>query len=341
MQYIKRENSLQIPLLAELEELYMFTSDKTITAAKIGLLERVFDSSLKPIQDLFNKYAGTEYNFKFADKRYEPLDLAEHDDKNIIVCFSGGKDSVAVVQHYIKQGYNVYLYHLKHITPAQSDEYLVAQQFADYWHLPLFIDTVKLSGYNDYVEHPMKNMVIANGALLYGIENGIGTKIAFGNYTTSSLEDDNFEYCGGDCYELWDCYNQIIQRIIPNFEVLITLENLGQTLDLICSNKDILDMTVSCIGRANLRQHKRAWVKKKYDIIIPKHRCGQCYKCCVEYIYMAEHGLQDYNVDYYKYCLGKLKQNYEAEEGRQVTDDEVWNRYFIYPKEQSKLVEEN
>lgn len=193
------------PIFTAFDELYKITSCKEFTS---GLLNPIFDNSFKSLVELFqeNGWNGT---CQFEDKCYKPIKVPKA-GKNIIVCFSGGKDSVAVVQYYIKQGYNVYLYHLKHITPAQSDEYLVAQQFADYWHLPLFIDTVKLSGYNDYVEHPMKNMVIANGALLYGIENGIGTKIAFGNYTTSSLEDDNFEYCGGDCYELWDCYNQII-----------------------------------------------------------------------------------------------------------------------------------
>ena len=141
--------------------------------------------------------------------------MKRKDKKSIIVCFSSGKDSIATVKHYMEQGYKVYLYHLRRINPPLYDEYIQAQELADYWNIPIFVDTVKLSGNHEYVEHPMKNYIIANGALQYGIREGITTSIAFGNYRTSSLQYDNFEFCGGDDIEMWDIYNSIISTIIP------------------------------------------------------------------------------------------------------------------------------
>ena len=137
-------------------------------------------------------------------------------ENNAYLSFSGGKDSTALVKKYINDGYNVYLYHMRRINPPLWDEYIQAQKIADYLHLPIYIDEITLSGHHDYIEHPMKNMIIANGALQYGIRAGIGTNIAFGNYTTSSLDYDNFEFCGGDDKEMWDIYNSIISTVIPS-----------------------------------------------------------------------------------------------------------------------------
>lgn len=320
------------PIFDDFDMLYAQTSSKT---KRKGLVGNVYDNSFEPLFELFinNGYNG---GFLHKDKHYTKIKLSRQNN-NIIVCFSGGKDSIATVKHYMDLGYNVYLYHLRHINFALTDEYIQAQELADYWKLPLYIDDIKLSGHHDYVEHPMKNMIIANGALQYGIREGIGTEIAFGNYITSTLVDDNFEYCGGDCMEMWYVYEDIIQTLIPNFRINIVLENLDETLEIVCPDKELLDMSVSCIGRTNLRKHKHDWVKDKYGITLPTNRCGQCYKCCIEYIYMADHDIQEYNEDYYSYCMQKLKQNYETEDNTIYSMQDVWNHYFLYDMSESKL----
>lgn len=333
MQSIKHDYINIHPVFDELEAFYTLTSARP---TENPLFSRVFDVSFTQLTDLYAECANVKISAKYAKKPWVKLDLSKYDSKNIIVCFSGGKDSIAAVLHYLKLGYNVYLYHMRHINFALSDEWQIAEEFAQYMNLPLYIDEITLSGHHDWVEHPMKNMIIANGALNYGIRETIGTKIAFGNYYTSTVDDDNFSFCGGDDKETWQAYEKIIQRIIPKFRMYICLQNVGTTLKAVCRNKQLLDLSVSCIGRANLRQHKHDWVQKKYGIILPRHRCGQCYKCCIEYIYMADHDLIEYSEDYYKYCLQKLQKNSEQEGDYLYSIDDVWDRYIFYDRRKSK-----
>ena len=326
------------PIFSDIERLYVATSERRLKQQT--LVPKVYDSSFGWLCDLFAEFGGFTDNFSFVDKKYQPLELPKYDPKNIILCFSGGKDSLAASLYYKEQGYNVYLYYLKSVNPI-FDEFTIAEKLAEKLELPLFVDEVKVSGHHEWIEHPMKNMIIANGALAYGIQNNIGTKIAFGNYRTSTLYDDEFSYCGGDDVEMWCAYEEIINRIIPDFSVDLCLENLGVTLDTVCKHKDLLDYTISCLGRAGLRDYRHSWVKDKFDIDLPKHRCGSCYKCAVEYIYMADHDLQKYSADYYKYCIDRLRLDAKRETGEKLPIDRLWERYFFYDRNESKYLQEH
>lgn len=339
MQSIIDHNTVIHPIFDDIKRLYAVTSTKNTGGT---LIPPVFSDCFRDVFSLFSEFGGVTYDVDFTPSKYEKLKLPKYDPKNIIVCFSGGKDSIATVLHYQKLGYNVYGYYLRHINFALSDEFEIAEQCAQKLNIPLFVDEITLSGHNDWVEHPCKNMIIANGALSYGIRNNVGIKVAFGNYYTSSVVDDNFGFCGSDDIETWRAYEKIIQQIIPKFHIYICLKNLGSALNQICNRPELLDYSVSCIGRANLRSYKRNWVKQKFDVDLPKYRCGQCYKCCVEYIYMADHGLQKYNAEYYKYCIEKLRRNLWFETGRsQFSFREVFYNYFFYDMKKSKYLKEN
>jgi hypothetical protein len=297
----------------------------------------VFDSSFADLCEVFDMYVNLPIP-TLQDKNYEPLKLPEYDEKNVIVCFSGGKDSIAVAKKLRDEGYNVFLYHAWHINPSFGDEHKCAQEAADVLVLPIYLDDIRLSGHHVYMEHPMKNMIIANGAIHYGIREGIGTKVVFGNYTSSTLDDNPFDRCAGDCMDMWDYYSVIIQRIIPDFCVTAYLENVGDTLELITHDRELLDVSLSCLCRHSLRQYRHDWVKSKFGVDLPKRRCGSCYKCCVEYIYMADHDLIEFSEDYYKYCLSQLYKVCSAEGIGLFFLYELWHEYFFYPIEESKMI---
>ena len=332
MQTVKHPQSNIHPIFDEFDKLYAEFSDKV---QKKTLVPNVYSDVFLPLIHLFGVY-GWEGSLSTTSKHFITVENVVNADKRVIVCFSSGKDSIATVKHYLEKGYEVYLYHLKKINPPLYDECVQAKELADYFGVPIFIDDISLSGKHDYVEHPMKNMLIANGALQYGIREGITTNIAFGNYSTSTLQDDNFEFCGGDDIEMWEIYNKIISTVIPGFEMNIVLSNVAETLETVCPDKEVLDMSVSCLGRASMRNYWHDWVNTKFGINIPTHRCGRCYKCCLEYIYMTDHDLQEYSEEYYKYCFNNLKKNFQREDGKKYTDEEVWSHYMFYGIERSK-----
>lgn len=333
MQTIKHEYQNMHPVFDALERFYAYASD--IDHSK-ELIRPVFDSSFTGLCNAFHDYVNLPIPI-LKSKNYEPMSLPAYDEKNVIVCFSGGKDSIAVTLKLKEMGYNVFLYHACHINPSFSDEVDCARESARILEVPIYVDDIRLSGHHDYMEHPMKNMIIANGALHYGIRECIGTRIVFGNYTSSTLDSNVFDRCAGDCMDMWDFYNVIIQRIIPEFHVEAYLEHVGDTLELITPNRELLDVSLSCLCRHSLRPYRHDWVKSKFGVDLPKHRCGSCYKCCVEYIYMADHDLIEFSEDYYKYCLVQLRKVCKAENMPVYTVMDLWDRYCFHSFNQSKL----
>ena len=333
MQRLTRKVPNALPIMDNIDNVYALTSDHD--DATMRLLKPVYDSSFINLFDKFSIYGLERYDVEFKDMVYDQVE--PFGGKNLILAFSGGKDSIASAIKYRNEGYNVYLYHLKHVNRSLSDEYLMAQESAKLLEMPLFVDDLTMSGRNIWMEHPMKNMVIANGALSYGIRENIGTNVAFGNYTTSILEDKVFERCGGDCMDMWDAYNDIIQRVIPNFKMMANLKNMGETLDIISEYPELLASSISCLCRHSLRPFRNNWVKDKFGIELSKNRCGSCYKCCVEYIYLADHDKIAYSEGYYKYCLEKLYLVTRAENTGIFSMDYLWDAFMFYPIEQSKL----
>lgn len=333
MQIIKHSSTPIHPLFNEIEQLYSILSVEPFER----LFEQSFDKSLSAIADIFNKYGKCKYNLAYTDKDYKPLNLPDYNNKNIIVCFSGGKDSIATALYYKQKGYNVYLYHLKHINAGMPDEHEYCKKIADYLDLPLYIDSITLSGHHIYTEHPMKNMIFMNGAIQYGIRNNIGVQIATGNYKTSYLDNSAFEMCGGDCIEMWEVYESIIHKIIQQFKIHLVLENINDAFERLIDYPDLLNLSYSCIGRYGLRKYRRQKLMDKFNIDLPENRCGGCYKCAVEYIYYADHGLYKYNEDYYKYCLHILYYNLRKENLPLYTIQDVWDEFLFYNIQESKL----
>lgn len=334
MQRVERINPNVSPAMDDIDNIYAYLSDKP----DVALVKSVYDESFKDLVDTFREWGKENWQVEYHKKDYPALTPIENN--NIILAFSGGKDSIASALRYKEQGYNVYLYHLRHINPSFADEWQCAQDSANMLGLPIFFDDVRFMGYHKWTEHPMKNMLIANGALSYGIREGITTDIAFGNYTTSYLDDNVFDRCAGDCSDMWETYEAIIQRVLPDFMIQMNLDNMGDTLDAISDRKDLLNASLSCLCRHSLREYRKNWVKTKFGIDLFKRRCGSCYKCCVEYIYMTDHNKMPYSEDYYKYCMGQLYRVARVEKIQLQEVSDLWDNYFMYDISESHITED-
>lgn len=338
MQTVYRLSKNAHPILDDIDQLYAVTSEH----AQHILVPPVFDMSFKPLVDTFSDFSDEQYDIDFKSINYASLDLPKYDDNNVILAFSGGKDSIAAAILYKEMGKNVKLFHVKHINASFSDEWECAQRCADLLELPLYIDDIRFKGHHIWMEHPMKNMLIANSALSYGIHEGIGTNIAFGNYKSSFLFGNPFEKCAGDCVDMWETYENIIHKIVPDFKIDIQLENLGHTLEIISKPqyREVFESSLSCMCRHSLRPYRHQWVKDKFGVELLKNRCGSCFKCCVEYIYLADHDLIEFSEDYYKYCLRQLFKVAVSENHRVFRMEYLWETFMFYPIEKSKIYEQ-
>ena len=317
----------------EFESVYALTSEK-----HDKLVTPVFDESFEELFRLFKEYGNVEYSPSLANKRFIPLNTGAKTKDTIIICISGGKDSFATILHYLKQGYKIYLYHLRGINFTYKDEYKTVQNLANRLDLPLTIEDIKLTGKQDWVEHPMKNMIIANMALQYGIRNNITTNIAFGNFSTSSLNLDPFDVCGGDCKEMWKAYEHIIQKVLPNFTIYTPLENFQDTINALLEKPEYLPYVQSCIGPYRYREYLHNRNEQRYGIQLPDHRCGSCWKCCLEYCVFCDNDIYEYNEAYYKHCLDILRRTLYTETGIKYDLQAVWQHYFFYDKNRSKFL---
>lgn len=333
MQTITHEIKNIHSLFDEIENAYVLTSER-----RDKLVSPVYDESFEELFELFKEYGNVEYSPALCKKHFIPLDTAFSDEKTIIICVSGGKDSLATILHYLKQDYKIYLYHLKGINFTYKDEYKVVEELAERLKLPLIEEDVKLTGKQEWIEHPMKNMIIASMALQWGIRNKVTTQIAFGNFNTSSLKLDPFDVCAGDCKEMWSAYEKIIHRVLRDFSIQSPLTNFQDTIDAILQKPEYLEHTQSCIGPYRYREYLKTNNEKKYNIKLLPHRCGSCWKCCLEYCVFCDNDIFEYNEEYYKHCMRILRSTLYKETGIKYNLDETWKHYFFYDRSKSKWV---
>ena len=332
MQQIVRKVKNIHPIFDDIERLYTYTSEQKTTLFPLNL-----DNSFDYLLSLFEDYGNFSCKANLIEKQYPKLSVELRDDKNILLAFSGGKDSTALALRYKEYGFNVTLYHLRGINQTYKDEWQVCEKVADKLDMPLIIETVSLKGSHCWIEHPMKNMIIANSMIQYCIKNNMYPNIAFGNFTNSSVEDEAFEVCGGDCFEMWKSYENIITQIIPDFEINISFESMKNTWEMILAHREIIDIVQSCIGPYRSREYLKKKNEEKYNIKLFDHHCGSCWKCALEYCTYADNDLQEYNAGYYSHCLEILKKTYKKEYGINPTIDKIWEYYFSYTRDKSKF----
>lgn len=320
-----------------LESLYTFVSDDNFKDEDNSVIW--LDDCFKPLTDILTEKVAWFNTPKYKSMNYPVMNIPSK-EKEITVCFSGGKDSAAVALYYKRLGYKVHLYHMKGINKAYGNEVKAAVEIAQYLDCDLFVDKVYLSGFQPFIEHPMKNYMIASGAIHYALAMGYGPKIAFGNFSNSHIDMEPFDVCGGDCIEMWDAFEHIIQSIIPNFSVEIPLFCNADTFDILVEDWGLFERAISCMSPYRFREHWKHRTEQKYGIKLMQNRCGGCWKCAMESMWLMDHGHVEYDEPYYLHCMEILCTTIKKEMRLHVEDVEsVWNQYMFYPITESKAYE--
>ena len=324
------------PIFLQFELLYRELSNCDDEARRIMM---IFDADMRVFEDIFNEYGNCKRELCYANA---PMDRRDRIDmpckgKNIIIGFSGGKDSTATALYFKRKGFNVYLFHVHGLNKFFPQELESAQEVAKALDLPLIVQNVKLQGKSLYPDHPLKNIIIANMALQWGIENDIGVRLGMGNYYTATLDDVEFATAGDDAIEMWQAYKKVIRKYIPNVKVETPLMNLSSTLKLFEGERALLETAQSCVMTYRFKAKHRERIESTYGIKLMPNRCGCCWKCAVEYIYFADKDMLPYNQDYYMHCIEVLMNTIWKETGYYPHSiDYVWGVYLFYPMTESK-----
>ena len=259
------------------------------------------------------------------------------DTGEVTVLLSGGKDSAAVAFYYKQRGYKVHLYHAAGVNKAYGDEKKAAQKIADYLGCDLFIDKIKLEGTHRFIEHPLKNYVIANGALHYCLAKGYAPVLVTGNFNQSVLDLNEFEVCGGDCIEMWDAYTKIIQNVLPEFRLEVPFKTNADTFEILRNDWELFSLAVSCMSPFRFREHWKHRTEQKYGVRLFNNRCGCCWKDCVESAWLMDTDNVEYNEKYYLHCMEILERTVYKETGSPAECfQDVWDNYMFYPISKSK-----
>lgn len=282
----------------------LFSMFSNITNIEEFAKEYELPEIARPLVETLCKGLGKKINVKYVNECVTTNNIKR--TNTVVVAFSGGKDSVSTAMKLRQDGKDVVLFYVSGINKAYPDEIKHAKELAKKLGLPIHIEYVSQNGRTSFKESPIKNQVIASMALNYSVSLGIGCSVAFGDFTTDNTSNSQFYESWSDTQEMWEAWLSFVKNYIQNVELIIPFETYNDTLDIITNNPEIHSLVCGCILPYRFRAMTRKNNEIKYGITLLPNRCGSCWKCCTEYIFMVDKGITPYDKDFYEHCLDFL-----------------------------------
>ena len=266
--------------------------------------DKIFtDSALS--QFICNLYLKSEKAIPEINIEEADIDInIKHNEKDVLIGFSGGKDGVAVAIKAKQMGLNPILYHLYGINRTYRKEVDNARKLAEYLEMEIIVESIDIKGKQHFPDHPFKNQMIISHMVDYGIGRGI-TKYSLGNHKCESIQASSLKFSFSDSGEQIDLYNKYIKSKFNEYEGIIFLKNNTEALELLASYDPYLfQLTSSCVFPPFRRPIVRGYVTNKYGSeVLLDNRCGcYCFKCTKEYMVLSELGILPYIKEYYDRC---------------------------------------
>lgn len=242
---------------------------------------------------------GYENNFK--------IDNVEKNDK-IMVGLSAGLDSVYLLQKLVDEGNEVIAVHIKGLNNmSRAEEYEQAKRIAKICGVK-FIAIELNSPKQQFADNPFKNQLILSLMLDKGVQYGC-YKFALGSDWTTPLKDGVIGFSITDTIEVnkefWKDINTHWQQA-----ELVFIDNNVKKKDrvqyLFNKNIDTFKNISSCVAPHRFKKYWKENNEKKYNIKLYNNRCGNCFKCCMEYLLLCELKLVEKNTAYYNHCWSIL-----------------------------------
>ena len=295
------------------------------------------------ISNIFKKYVNNLNTEGFRSERVpRPLYTVPkysyecEENKKLLLLFSGGKDSTAAAINFKNLGYDVTLYFLQGVNLSYSEELERAEVVANKLGLPMVVDYIKVSGKGDFLENPTKNQLILSFAINYGIQHNI-YRYSYGGFKEDIIEQSAFDRNFSDSIELFNWFEEGVKEVFPKFEVITPFSNEVETLKMIGDYKDLWNDFQSCLTPKRYREHLKKTNEQKYGLQLLEHRCGSCWKCCMEYIVWCDLGLLEYNKEFYRHCLEIFMNKLKDERPYAKPTKDLKEIYMIYIESEELL----
>lgn len=264
--------------------------------------------------------------------KYNPINIMKN-NKDILVLFSGGKDSLACALKYKELGYNISTLFIDGINFGYNGERAVAKKLAEKYGFNHEELVLQISGRQDFMENPVKNCLLIALAVQYGYELGI-TNYCLGNFAEDKIDNSNIELDFSDSIEVIKATEQDIQQIFPNLSIMpnpFTNETECMTY-LYRNHPECINDIMSCILPYRFQESKHNEMQTKYRVELPTNFCGACWKCCLNYIIGVEVGYLELNPLFYQHCIQflckKVDIEFPSEAGKQTNCKEIINLFL-------------
>jgi len=86
---------------------------------------------------------------------------------------------------------------------------------------------------------------------------------------------------------MWNSFQESLINC-KGLKINIIFNNYIETLKIISKDLKLLNLVQSCLSPYRFLNNLHQINENKYNIKLFNHRCGSCWKCCVEYIFLAD-----------------------------------------------------
>ena len=231
----------------------------------------------------------------FEDRNIQPLHY-NHSDK-MVICFSGGKLSLACALMYKDIGKDIILYNVY----ESNADYERMNHISEMMNVPLYISHTKIPNTSYAGAH------IIYDAMCHAIACGYSPRIVYG-YFDNALVENNEEKDWMNCKEFIQAYKNVAQKYVDGFSILNPVPNYSVMWDEILKHKQYMPY-IQIKDKTDDKVFSN--IKMDYRIDTPDKS-----------VYLNN----------FRYLIISYKHRKKA---NQATLNEIWNEYFFYRIENS------
>lgn len=276
-------------------------------------------------------YGAFKQSYHVTPKSFDVNKYQFEQNDNVMVAYSGGKDSVACVLKLKKQGYTPHLFFMNGINKSYTQELEVAKSTAEQLNCDITIRNVTITGKKEYVEHPIKDQFILAAMVDEGLKRNI-YKYAFGTCKGDNINIVSNDYQLSDAYEMFTSVSKFYSNYIERFKILIPLQSETESVCIILSNQqysDLIFKSYSCMMPLRYRNNIIKANQRKYDIKLLPNNCGSCDKCCSINIMLQKIGYVNYPDSFIQHCWDVLHNMEDSQLDSIISQDDSMNHNWI------------